>query len=332
MDRPVSHETSAAPPGSPVPPASRPGAPGGSHAVSWAHRIVGPGPLAPWLVRATWVALPLTAGPVLAGALDGTSRPVQVVASVGLWAGWVVVLMATLVPRTVSLTVLRTGVPAAGAAVVAGVAAGDSSTVAQVVALSWIVVTAAPTFAPVTGQAFVDGSSYGDEQRFPLRVPAALLAGPLQLAWAAVAAGLAAGPLLLAARQWVAGGVALVAGLAAAWWGLRALHNLSRRWVVLVPGGLVLHDPLALADPVLFRRPALRRLGPAPADTRALDLTRGALGLALEAELAGPVPLTLAPAGPRRPSETVEADSLLFTPTRPGALLSATRARRLGLG
>lgn len=281
-------------------------------------------------MRAGWLGLPLVVGPVLGDALGDSSRPVQVVASLGLWGGWVAVLLATLVPRTVSLTVLRVGAPAAGAAVVAAVVADGSSPGWRVAAVSWAVVTAAVAFSPVTGQAFVDGSSYGDEQRFPLRTPAALLAGPVVLAWAAVVAGVATGPLLLAARQWLAGGLALVAGLAAVWWGLRALHTLSRRWVVLVPGGLVLHDPLALTDPVLFRRATVRRLGPAPADTRALDLTRGALGLALEVELVEPVSLTLAPGGPRRPSETVETDRLLFTPTRPGALLTATRTRHLG--
>lgn len=292
---------------------------------SWANHVVGP-----WGVRVGWLGLPFVSGPVLADGLADSSRPVQVVASLGLWGAWVVVLIAALVPRTLSLTVVRIAAPAACAAVIAAVVSGDSSTGWQVAALSWAVVTSALTLSPVTGQAFVDGSSYGDERRFPLRVPVAVLAGPLELAWAVVVAGLAVGPLLLAARQWLAGGVVLVAGLTAAWWGLRALHNLSRRWVVLVPGGMVLHDPLALADPVLFRRATIRRLGPAPADTRALDLTRGALGLALEVELVEPVPLTLAPAGPRRPSQTVETDRLLFTPTRPGVLLAATRARHLG--
>ena len=36
-------------------------------------------------------------GPAVGDALDGASRPVQLVASVGLWVGWAVVLVATLV-------------------------------------------------------------------------------------------------------------------------------------------------------------------------------------------------------------------------------------------
>lgn len=284
-----------------------------------------------WLIstlRGAWLLLPLVAGPVLGDALAGTSRPVQVVASLGLWAGWAGVLVATLVPRTVSLTVLRIAAPAAGAAVVAASAAGEGETGWRVLALGWTALTIVIAFAPVVGRTFVDGSSYGDEHRFPLRVPAPLLAGPLLLAWWAVVAGVSAGPLLLATRQWVPGAVVTLVGAAAAVWGLRALHALSRRWVVLVPGGTVLHDPLALTDPVLFRRSTIRSLGPAPAGSDALDLTRGALGLALELQLTEPAALTLAPSRPGAASETVETDRLLFTPTRPGALLAAAHARR----
>jgi hypothetical protein len=289
----------------------------------------------PWPVRVAWLLLPLLAGPVLAGALDDTARPIQVVASLGLWAGWLAGLLATLLPRTVTLTGLR--LLASAAVVAVAWAAVDAGTGAEPTDLGWriaglvdVLVAAVLAFAPETGRLFVDGSSYGDEQRFPLRVPAPLLAGPVPLAWLAVVVGVAAGPLLLAAEVWVAGAVALVAGLPAAWWGARALHVLARRWVVLVPAGLVLHDQLALADPILLRREEIRGLDPAPADTEALDLTRGALGLALEVALVGPVALTLAPAGRSATAEAVKAERLLFTPTQPGALLAAARPRRLG--
>ncbi|HEV7762039.1 MAG TPA: hypothetical protein VGO78_23685, partial [Acidimicrobiales bacterium] len=83
-------------------------------------------------------------------------------------------------------------------------------------------------------------------------------------------------------------------------------------------------------DPVLFRRASVRALGPASAGTDALDLTCGALGLALEAQLVEETDLPTV--APRRgaPSATVEAQAVLFTPTRPGALLTATRARHIG--
>ena len=282
--------------------------------------------LGPWLARLTWLALPLVAGPALGDALDGASRPVQLVASIGLWVGWAGVLVATLVPATVTLTVLRIAAPAAVAAAVAATIAGGPSG-ADVAALVGTLLAALATVAPFTVEAFVDGSSYGEERRLPLRVPGVLALGPIPVVWALVVAGMVTGPLLLAARQWVAGAVALVVGALAVWWGVRVLHTLARRWVVFVPAGLVVHDPLALVEPVLLRRGVVTALGPAPADTRALDLTRGALGLALEVRLAEPVPLLVLRGRGR--SETVTTGAMLITPSRPGALLTEARDRRL---
>jgi hypothetical protein len=282
--------------------------------------------LGPWPARLTWLVLPLAAGPALGDALDGASRPVQLVASLGLWGGWAAVLVTALIPSTVSLTALRVAGPAAVAFALAAAVGGGVSG-ADVVAVTFCSLAALAALWPVTGEAFVDGSSYGDERRLPLRPPGPLLAGPVELVWAIVVAGVAAGPLLLAARQWVLGGLALVVGLPLAWWGARSLHTLARRWIVFVPAGFVLHDPLAIVDPVLVRRVSVRSFGPAPADTDALDLTRGALGLALEVQLAEPVPLLVVRG--RGASETVTASKLLVTPTRPGVLLTEARKRRL---
>jgi hypothetical protein len=284
-----------------------------------------------WLVRGAWLALPLLAGPVFADALDPRSRPVQLVASGGLWLVWALVLVATLLPRTVTLTAVRVVAPGVLAAVVVAVVdASSASALVRVAALVGALVVVGVSFAPSVGQAFVNGSSYGEELRVPLRVPAPLLLGPVEVAWLATAAGLMAGPLLLAARQWVVGLMVLALGLAAAWWGVRVLHTLAQRWVVFVPAGLVLHDPLTLVDPILLRRSTVRRLGPAPAATDGLDLTRGALGLALEADLVGDVSLTLVSGGRGAETETVDTAAVLFTPTRPGVLLAAARSRNIG--
>src|SRR5690606_11204202 len=179
-----------------------------------------------------------------------------------------------------------------------------------------------------TAEVFVDGSSYGDERRMPLRAPVALLAGPAELAWLAVAAGVCAGPLLLAARQWVPGVAALAVGAPLAWWGTRVLHVLARRWLVFVPTGVVVHDQLTLVDPVLLRRAVVRSFGPAPAGSDALDLTAGAAGLALEVRLAEPVSVVPVP---RRgqPPELREARAVLVTPSRPGRVLAEARRRRM---
>ena len=284
----------------------------------------------PWPARLTWLALPLLVGPALGDALGDASRSVQVVASALAWGAWAAVLVAVLLPRTVSLTALRIVAPLAlTVALWAGVAGPRGG--ADLVAVGWAALTVVAAFAPTTGEAFVNGSSYGDERRLPLRVPGSLLLGPLPLTWLAAVAAPVGAPLLLAAEQWVAGVALGALGGAAAVVAVRALHGLSRRWVVFVPAGLVLHDLHALVDPVLFPRARIRRLGPAPADgDGARDLTQGAFGLALELELGQDLELA-----PRRPDGSLElevVDRVLFTPTRPGALLQEADRRRLPVG
>jgi hypothetical protein len=283
--------------------------------------------LVSWWVRVSWIALPFTAGPPLADALDRASRSVQVVASSGLWAGWAVGVVAALVAHPVSLTALRIVAPASLVAVLAATVADHTSPLA----VGWSAVATASVFAPAFGLVCVNGPAYPNERRFPLRAPGLLLIGPLALVWALAVAGIATGPLLLAAHRWVAGAVALVVGAAVAVALVRAMHGLSRRWAVFVPAGVVLHDPLTLVDPVLFRRQTVDVLRPAPADSDSLDLTQRAPGLALELLLLEKVELTLVKPGTRR-GEPGRTTRLLFTPTRPGAVLQAARERRIRTG
>ncbi|HEX6419941.1 MAG TPA: hypothetical protein VFZ77_15675 [Acidimicrobiales bacterium] len=280
-----------------------------------------------WPARLTWLLVAVLTAPALGDALAGASRPVQLVASVGGWGVWLAVLVATLVPTTVSLTALRIAAPGAAVAALAALVV-TGATATGVLGLAAALAAVLAALAPETAEIFVDGSSYGDERRMPLRSPVALLAGPAEVAWLAVVAGACAGPLLLAARQWVPGAIALAAGGPLAWWGARVLHVLARRWLVFVPTGVVVHDQLTLADPVLLRRSVVRSFGPAPAGTDALDLTAGAAGLALEVRLAEPVPLV--PVARRgQPAELREAGAVVVTPSRPGRVLAEARRRRM---
>ncbi|MDY7102065.1 MAG: hypothetical protein S0880_12830, partial [Actinomycetota bacterium] len=208
----------------------------------------------------------------------------------------------------------------------AAVAAGASGPIAALgVAAS--LAAAATSLAPTTADAFVDGASYGDERRLTLRVPPALLFGPLPLAWALSAIGAAAGPLLLATGQWVLGAVALVVGWALVAYVAVRVHQLSRRWAVFVPAGLLVHDRLTLAEPILLRRSDIARLGPAEVGTDATDLTSGSLGLVIEVTLTDPVS-----AGVRIGRDTAENRSMtaiLLGPARPGALIDEARRRRI---
>ena len=281
-----------------------------------------------WTFRAAWLLVAVLAGPLCADALAGRSNPVQTVASVGLWAGWLVVLVASLVPRVPSLTVLRVLVPAGFAAGVWAALQDPVDGPTAVLGLAVLGTATVIAFLPALGERFVDGSSYGPERRLTLRAPTVLMAGPIPLAWAVAVAGLAAGPLLLAAEQWVAGGVTLLIGVPLAAAALRSLHTLARRWVVFVPGGLVVHDPLTVAEAVLMPRPMIERLGPAPVDTTGLDLTLRAPGLVLEARLREALPVSvLRPLS--RTVDSIETDAVLFTPRRPAAVLETAADHRL---
>ncbi|HEX2698916.1 MAG TPA: hypothetical protein VHM89_01775 [Acidimicrobiales bacterium] len=270
----------------------------------------------PWALRVAWAVLPFTAGPALGDALDPRSRPVQLVASVVLWAVWGAVLAASLVPHPVSLTMVRGAAPAAVAAALAAALDGHGSPLA----VSTTALATGFAFLPEIGTLFVNGPAYPNERRFLLRAPAPLLLGMLAVVWVVGLAGPVIGMLLVAARQWVAGGVVLAAGVPVAVVLARAVHGLSRRWLVFVPAGVVLHDPIALADPVLFRRQLIVSLGPADAATPALDLTQTAPGLALELALSEEVPILRAKPG-KRLGEAASPSRLLVTPTRPGAVL-----------
>lgn len=286
-----------------------------------------------WAFRVAWGLLAVAAGPALADALDGTSRPVQIVASVALWATWAGVLGASLVPRASTLTVIRIGAPAPLAVAVVAAAGGTGGAgLDDAIAIGLGIAVAACALLPATADAFVDGSSYGSERRFALRSPPWVLLGPAPIAWLlAVVAPVVAG-LLLAARMWAAGAVLAVVGLVGVRLGVPALHRLARRWLVFVPAGIVVHDHLALADPVLLRRTTIGRVGPAPADavaTGAHDLTLGAAGLALEIGLLAPAEVGVARGvGRRREVVAVRSDRWVVTPLRPGAVLAEARQRR----
>ena len=280
-----------------------------------------------WAVRVWWAALPFTAGPLLADGLHETGEAWRTTASVGLWVLWGIVLVGSLLAHPATLVLVRLATPSAVVALVwSGREGADWSEVALVAAIT-AGVAAVSLSAPV-GHVFVNGISYGDEARLLLRPSAMLLAGPLPVTAAITVGGVVSGPLLLAAEHWGIGGVVTAAGGALAMVGARSLHSLTRRWLVFVPAGVVIHDHLAAQDPVLLRRRALASFGPARQGSDALDLTQGAAGLILE--LTTNQPMTLTPPTRRKGSdEEVQARGILIAPVRPGYAVNLARQRQL---
>jgi len=281
----------------------------------------GRGPvLLAWLLLAT--------GDVFADALRDTDPTFRRATSVGLWLVWALALIVLVVPGSVALVLARTAVTAAAPATLWAVVAVDSSEdwihLAQV---AFALLAGLAVLSPLTGERFIDAASYGDERRFLLRPPLPVMVLALVPTWAVAVVGLSAGPLLLAAESWSAGAVVTAVGIPVAAIALRAMHSLARRWLVFVPAGLVIHDHLALGEPVLVRRESIRSFAPAPADPTGTDLTAQASGLALELSLDSPLAVSR-PAG-RRATEEIQVRGVLVTPTRPGSVMGEAARRRI---
>jgi hypothetical protein len=194
-------------------------------------------------------------------------------------------------------------------------------------ALAIVAAALAAFFATNTGvaTACVDAGSYGDERRFPLRAPFALLLGPAPLAALLASAGFVV-PLLVLAAGNLWGLAVLAVGVPIALLAGRSLHTLANRMVVLVPAGLVVVDPLTLSDPALIVRERVARIvrtkvlaaPPGVIDLR-LGTSAGSVGIDLEPTMA------FARRRGRRDAEVVEADGALIALLRPDDLVTAAQ-------
>jgi hypothetical protein len=285
-----------------------------------------------WALPTLWALQPVLAGPTFADALDERSSSFRTATSIGLWIAWAVILVALLIPRTSTLTLIRITIPASViAATWAAISPPEANWWAGLAVAGTIGATVL-SLLPSTGQRFVNGSAYGAERRLPLRAPGPLVLGLVQVVWAVVVAAAVTGPLLLAAEQWAAGAIATVLGWPLALAGTRSLHRLAQRWLVFVPAGLALVDPLLLTDSMSMSRGSITSMALAPADTVAHDLTAGALGLAVELTFARPQELVPLPRRRGERPETITVRQVLVTPTRPGVALREARDRGLPVG
>lgn len=276
-----------------------------------------------------WLSLPLTLGDLFSRVLDGRSTVAVVIWSIALWVGWSSVLLAYLILQPVTLTYLRVMVPLAAVLGALSLPVREPSVIG-LIGLLCVIVAAVLTLGADVGADFVNGASYGDERRLALRAPSALLLGPMEVVWLITVAPALTGVALLAAGSWIAGVVLLAVGAVCSWWGFRTLNRLANRWLVLVPAGLTVVDHLTMAEPTLLRRDVIHRLGPAPVDLEALDLTAGSAGLVLSVEFTEE--LSLVPAAKRKEAATpVSVAAILLSPSRPGQLLAQAETRRIAV-
>jgi hypothetical protein len=280
-----------------------------------------------WAARIGWIAVAVIGGSAIEAAVAGRSGAVAWTAAIGGWSIWAVVALGLAIASVRSLTVVRIGVPLA---LVATVAAGLGGAPAIDLLLLGVPasVTAGAVASAEFGRRFVQASAYGDEERFPLRFPVAAGAAAV-VTWLVWAPAVVAGPLLVAAEQWVAGTLAVAVAVAGLVFLAPRWHRLSRRWFVLVPAGIVVHDPVVLADTLPLRTAQVAHLALAPADTRAADLTGPASGYAVEVATTESITTVFAftPAEPN--GRAIHLQAFLVAPTRPGAVLRAAKRRGL---
>jgi hypothetical protein len=282
---------------------------------------------APWVARIAWIVVAVVGGSAVEAALDDRSSAVAWVATIGGWTLWAIAALALAIASTITLTIARVTVPLALVATFAA-GLGGATAVGLLLLGGPAIVTTAAVMTAEFGRQNVQASAYGDEERFPLRMPvgAGLVATVAWLAWAPTTV---AGPLLLAAESWIAGGVLSVLAIG----GIVLLgprwHRLSMRWFVLVPAGVVVHDPVVLADTFPLRTAQVASIGLAPADTDAADLTGPASGYALEVATTESVTVVFAFTPSEPNGRAIHLRSFLIAPSRPGRALRSARARGL---
>lgn len=284
-----------------------------------------------WGARLAWLLIAVVGGQAVGGALADHGHGVARALTIGAWAAWAVGGLGLAVPSTAGLTVARVVVP--GALVVTLVTAIGGATATEVLALAAPALVATPlVLSADLGRVWAQASAYGDEQRFPLRPPAGYLAASVA-SWLIWTVALVVAAVAWSDGAWVVAVGASAVVVAGALTLPRRWHQLSRRWLVLVPAGLVVHDPVVLGDTLMVPRRQiellrLTRVGPEREPTAA-DLTGPTAGPAIEVGLRESATVVFAPRPGNPKGRAIHALAFVVAPSRPGAVLAAAADRRL---
>jgi hypothetical protein len=236
------------------------------------------------------------------------------------WGIWVIVALAVLVPHPLSLVTARLLTPLL--ALHTGATVLEESTLqwSTVIALLLMIAVSATAFSARYGSVHAQEAAYGHERRHLLRPPMAVLA-PLALVWLVVAA---LGAVAMRGEQLAVSLSATALFIALAVFMLRRALVLSRRWLVFVPVGIAVHDPLLLRDTFMVRNHDVRALRDAASNTEAFDVTGTTWGTPLELVLSHPHDVSLSQFGARLTGtlDRLHVTALLVAPSRPHIALA----------
>ena len=249
-------------------------------------RFIRPSFSAPlWVARVAWVALALIPNGI-AATLASHGRTAQLVFTLGAWALWALGTLAIFWLSPYSLSALRMVAPLATAGLV-GFVFASLSTYADVAVgdVAWSLVGVAVAvlalvciFLPAFGLLHVQASAYGDEKRLLLRVPAAQIA-PIAMSYVVMVAFAVATFFAVSAEVWWLAALCLVPTVLIFRGVPKRLHRFSRRWLVVVPAGVVVHDELLLAETFMVRTTAVTRVELSATSGEALNLTGDVAGV-----------------------------------------------------
>ena len=276
-------------------------------------------PVVVWASRLSVIATGL-AVPLLNNALGQMSSLTGISSTVGIWLLWSIALLCTLVPSSSALTAIRLALPTIFVIVAAvAVAIGISSGVAAALAISLL--ASLLIFSGDIGDSFVQLAAYGDERRYLLRCPPAMLLVQV-LSWLVWLTLTIVAINLLASDALFLGAIVAIAALLLAIVLPRRFHRFSRRWLVSVPAGLVIHDHVVLAETAMFMNDAVIEVGIDLAPSEAADLSGKCSGVGLLIALKDFDTVVLA-ATPKTPGgSAIHVKSMRVCPTRPGRAIT----------
>jgi hypothetical protein len=268
-------------------------------------------------------------GAGVGGLLDDRSTAVQMTGTTLAWAVWGTVVLASFISHPITLTVLRIGIPVVtGFMIFVAVTQGFSGS--QIISAAVSVAVLLLSFSAEIGGIYVQASAYGDEKRFALRPPVVLIA-PILLSALVAELSIIAFPLLVAARNWSVAAISLAGLYVSARYLLPRIHLLSRRWLVFVPAGVVVHDEVVLSINLMIKKQDLVQIQLARDNSAAADLSALTWGVPLEFSFNKPLDVALLSIGAKHLNSVsaIHATSIIIAPSRPGAVLTAYKTKTI---
>jgi hypothetical protein len=232
------------------------------------------------------------------------------------WIIWAVVAIGTWILHPVSLTTIRCLAPIV-VFYSAVYALSESLSSLNIAVVTCGIISLMLMFTADYGSVHVQAGAYGNERRFLLRIPAPVVL-PTLITWALFATILVVLENAAQSENYVLGIPLVLALIAMIWKFAPQMHRLSKRWLVRVPAGWVVHDDLLLAENLLVRSHNLVAINFALADSDALDLSGMTRGVPIQISLREMTDVRLSQLGARllKTMDVLHVQAFLVATTR----------------